>query len=114
MNYRSCDVSFTINGETFFDDGNWLISWNYQPKPPPFAPRFLFGPETYECSITVPMKRRTWKLLVRAVLRPRRLHASFETLMRRASYGGRKGRRAMRRLLAMSDATWRSELGSRP
>lgn len=107
---------YTYPIASLFIDGEEVgraFSWNYQPKTPAFAPRILLGPETYECSITVSMRRRTWTQLVRALLRPRRLHASFETLMRRALYGGRKGRRAMRRLLAMSDATWRHELRSR-
>ncbi len=109
---------YTFRSAEFFIDGESIgtfdnVSWNYQPKTPPIAPRILMR-ETFEfsCSVTVPMKRRTWSRFVRSLSKPRRLYTPFETLMRRVTYGGRKGRRAARRLMAMSDSQWAAGLAS--
>lgn len=99
----------TFNGEAFpFDDIK--IGWTSRIVMAPAGMPFLAWPETWSVTIPMLMRPRAWRALQRALARPRRLHAAFETLMRRASYGGRKGRRAMRRLMAMPDGAWKDGL----
>jgi hypothetical protein len=102
------DVRFTLNGQPF-DPGD-VTKITYRKVRQPALPMPRFASKTTSGCVTIRLRRGAWRQLVGRLRRAARFRASFETLMRRASYGGRKGRRAMRRLLAMSDATWRHEL----
>lgn len=98
-----------MRGVEFFTFEPARIEWRYSPLAPAFVPRFM--PRSYMASATMSLDRDAAARLRRFIegVRPR-YGASFATLMRRASYGGRKGRRAWRRLLAMPDSAWRDGL----
>ena len=105
-------ASVTIGGVEL-DAG--AISWSYRPKAPPPSPGFLFrGAETYtaSCTFTIPMPLGSWRKFVRALTQPRRFVLPLATLLRRASFGGRKGRRALRRALARGDHEWSAMLST--
>lgn len=116
--YTFCNAKFTIDGVDVDLDGVNELRWQYarellDPEPTfGFDWRSLFERRTYECEAVcqVRIRPREWRRFMRSLRRPRTLGASFATLMRRAGYGGRKGRRALRRLTALPDSAWEREL----
>lgn len=116
LRYPLFDAKITFDGVELELDDISEISWRRLPEPTyGFDVLRILHPDdsrTYEISAVcdVKIRPRVWRRFLRILARPRHVGASFATLMRRAGYGGRKGRRALRRLLAMSDHTWQQEL----
>lgn len=108
-------ATFTFDGVEFpMDEIKW-VAYSAPELEPTYGfdvMRLLEHRYTFELTAvcTVKVRRRVWRDFMRGLRRPRRFTASFATLMRRAGYGGRKGRRALRRLLALPDAAWKAEI----
>lgn len=112
-------VSITFGGKTFAFDDVAKVSWKPAPGARYGSPK---APPFYEASVTCEMPAGTFERLLDAVFgkvkaRKRWIDPTppiepwrcpLATLMRRAGYGGRKGRSALRRALARPDAEWQA------
>lgn len=113
INCEWSNIRFFFNGAEMPCRDLAISDISYEDEDPMSRPPLALAVPVFETTFTftTTLRRRAWKRFVRALTAPRRLHLSVEQLFRRARYGGRKGRRAMRRLLAMPDSRWKEALG---